>query len=140
MIQIFNRSHYEDVLYPVVHKQIDKKETEVRFKTINNLEEHLQRNNTIILKFYLHISHKEQHIRLKERLTIPEKKWKYNVDDRKESKLWKNYMDAYQRVFENCSKETPWIIVPADDKWYRTYVVAKTIVETLQNINMKYPE
>lgn len=140
MIQIFNRSHYEDVLFPVVHKQIDDKETEARFQIINNLEEHLQRNNTVILKFYLHISKEEQTSRLKERLTIPEKKWKYNADDHKEAKLWNSYMAAYQNVFAQGSKASPWIIVPADDKWYRSYLVAKTIVKTLENLKLKYPE
>ncbi len=139
MIQIFNRSHYEDVLFPVVHKLIDKKETEERFDVINNMEQHLQDNNTIILKFYLHISQNEQKIRLKKRLTVPEKRWKYNPEDKKESESWKNYMDAYQSVFEKCSKANPWIIVPADDKWYRNYLVAKTIVKKLENLKMKYP-
>jgi len=139
MMQIFNRSQYEDVLFPVVHKQIDKKEIEERYKIINKVEEHLMNNNTIILKFYLHISEKEQSIRLKERLTVSEKRWKYNPEDKKESQKWNAYMDAYQNVFEQCSKSSPWIIVPADDKWYRSYLVAKTIVETLESLNMKFP-
>lgn len=140
MIQIFNRSHYEDVLFPVVHKQIDKKEIEERYNVINNLEEHLKNNNTIILKFYLHISQKEQKIRLGKRLTVPEKKWKYNPEDKKEAEKWFEYMDAYQSVFEQCSKASPWIIVPSNDKWYRNYLVAKTIVKTLESLKMKYPK
>ncbi len=140
MIQIFNRSHYEDVLFPIVHKQIDKKEIVEHYNVINNMEEHLQTNNTIILKFYLHISQNEQKRRLKERLTIPEKRWKYNPEDKKESKKWDQYMDAYQNLFDQCSKACPWIIVPADNKWYRNYLVAKTIVKTLEDLKMKFPK
>lgn len=140
MIQIFNRSHYEEVLFPVVHKELDKDEIEECHKVINQFEEHLQKSGTIILKFYLHISKKEQHKRLDERLTIPEKKWKYNSADKKESERWDAYMDAYQKIFEGCDKTNPWIIVPADNKWYRNYVVASTIVETLEGLNMKYPK
>ncbi len=140
MIQIFNRSHYEDVLFPVVHKLIEKKELQECYNVINNMEKHLQDNNTIILKFYLHISQKEQKGRLQKRLTNPEKRWKHDPKDEKESEKWKLYMDAYQNVFEQSSKACPWIIVPADDKWYRNYLVAKTIVKTLENLKMKYSE
>ncbi len=140
MMQIFNRSHYEDILFPVVHELLDKKEIAERHAVINKFEEHLQNNNTIILKFYLHISKKEQHKRLESRLTNPEKKWKYNADDKKESKKWSDYMDAYQNVFDGCSKHNPWIIIPADEKWYRNYLVATTIVETLEKLKMKYPK
>ncbi len=139
MMQIFNRSHYEDVLFPVVHKLIDKKEIQERYNVINTLEEHLQDNNTIILKFYLHLSQKEQKSRLKKRITVPEKRWKYSPEDKKESEKWEQYMHAYQTIFEKCSKACPWVIVPADDKWYRTYLVAKTIVRTLENLKMNYP-
>ena len=140
MMQIFNRSHYEDILFPVVHDLLDKKEIAVRHAVINKFEEHLQNNNTIILKFYLHISKKEQHKRLDSRLTNPEKKWKNNADDKKESKKWSDYMDAYQNVFDGCSKHNPWIIIPADEKWYRNYLVATTIVETLEQSEMKFPK
>jgi len=140
MMQVFNRSHYEDVLFPVVHKLIDKKEIQERCNMINKFEEHLLCNNTIILKFYLHLSQKEQTKRLKKRITVPEKRWKQNVEDNKESKLWNNYIDAYQYVFKQCSKASPWLIVPADDKWYRTYFVAKTIVKTIENLKIKFPK
>jgi PPK2 family polyphosphate:nucleotide phosphotransferase len=139
MMEIFNRSHYEDILFPVVHNSINKKEIEKRHEIISNVEEHLQNNNTIILKFFLHISEKEQKKRIKLRLTDPEKKWKYNVNDKKEAKNWDEYIAAYQNVLNGCSKKTPWIIVPADKKWYRNYLVANTIVETLENLKMKYP-
>ena len=140
MIQIFNRSQYEDILFPVVHGLLNKKEIAERHQVINNFEKHLQKNNTIILKFYLHISQKEQEKRLEERLTDPEKKWKYNAGDQKEAKQWNDYMDAYQNVFDGCHKHNPWIIIPSDEKWFRNYLVVKTIVETLENLNMEYPQ
>lgn len=138
MIQIFNRSHYEDILFPVVHELIGKKEIEERHKIINAFEKHLQHNRTIILKFYLHISEKVQTTRIKERLSDPEKKWKYNANDITEAKKWDTYMKAYQKVLDGCRKYNPWIIVPSDQEWYRNYVVATTIVETLENLKMKY--
>jgi PPK2 family polyphosphate:nucleotide phosphotransferase len=140
MMEIFNRSHYEDILFPVVHNTINKMEIGKRHEIITHLEEHLQNDNTIILKFFLHISEKEQKNRIKLRLTDPSKKWKYNVNDKKEAKKWDNYINAYQNVLNGCSKKTPWIIVPADKKWYRNYLVANTIVETLENLKMKYPK
>jgi PPK2 family polyphosphate:nucleotide phosphotransferase len=140
MIQIFNRSHYEDILFPVVHELIDKKEIHERHKIINEFEEHLQNTNTIILKFFLHISEKEQKNRIDKRLDDPEKQWKYNPADKKEAKFWNNYIATYQAMLEGCGKKNPWIIVPADQKWYRNYLVAKTIVETLENLKMNYPK
>jgi polyphosphate kinase 2 (PPK2 family) len=98
----------------------------------------VRHNDTHILKFYLHISHAEQQTRLKERLETPAKMWKYNEDDFKESKLWPQYMDYYEQVFEHCS-EVPWHIVPADQNWYRNHLVAKRIHEELQSLKMKYP-
>ena len=140
MIQIFNRSQYEDILFPVVHHLLDKKEIAERHEAINKFEEHLQNSGTIILKFFLHISKKEQKERFEGRLSNPKKKWKYNEGDKKEAKKWNDYMDAYQNVLDGCSKHNPWIIVPADQKWYRNYLVATTIVETLENLKMKYPK
>ncbi len=140
MIQIFNRSHYEDILFPVVHGLLDKKEVQERHEMINRFEEHLQKSGTIILKFYLHISKEEQHKRLEKRVTNPEKKWKYNSGDKKEAKKWDDYINAYQNVLDGCGKNNPWIVVPADEKWYRNYLVANTIVETLENLKMKYPK
>lgn len=140
MIQIFNRSHYEDILFPVVHDLIDKKEIVDRHQIINAFEEHLQKSGTIILKFYLHVSEKEQKTRLKKRLSDPEKKWKYNANDITEAKKWGKYMAAYQIMLEGCNNNNPWIIVPADQKWYRNYVVATAIVKKMENIKMKYPK
>lgn len=140
MIQVFNRSHYEDVLIQRVHKWVDEDTIMRRFDYINVFEQLLQENDTQILKFYLHVSHEEQHKRLGERLTDPRKMWKYNPNDMKESQHWDDYRAAYEDVFERCSPEIPWIIVPADNNWYKEYTVAKTIVERLKSLKMAYPE
>jgi PPK2 family polyphosphate:nucleotide phosphotransferase len=139
MIHIFNRSHYEDVLITRVHGLTDDETAKKRMSAINDFEKLLtEHNSTHILKFYLHISHKEQIKRLNERLEKPQKMWKYNADDFKESKLWDKYMMYYEDVFEKCNK-VPWHIIPADQNWYKSYLVAKTIQTTLQGLNMKYP-
>ena len=140
MIQIYNRSHYEDVLIQRVKKWIDHDRVLQRFKYINFFEDLLiKENNTQIIKFYLHISQEEQHERLEERKTIPHKKWKHNPNDMEESKLWEEYMNAYQDCFEYCSPEVPWTIVPSDQNWYKEYIVAKTITDKLESLNMNYP-
>jgi len=140
MMQVFNRSQYEDILFPGIQKTLDKKGIKERLHVINRFEEHLQNSNTIVLKFFLHISPKEQHKRLEARLIDPEKKWKYNAADMTEAKKWNRYMDLYQTILAGADKTNPWIIVPADDKWYRNYLVAKTIVEAFDNLKMKYPK
>jgi len=140
MIGVFNRSHYEDVLITRVHKWCDDATAEKRFNAINHFEELLVLHNaTSIFKFYLHISPEEQHDRLKERVEDPTKYWKYNENDLKESKLWDEYMQMYEDVFENCSA-VPWTIVPADQNWYKEYIIAKTLVDGLKDLNMKYPQ
>ena len=139
MIQIFNRSHYEDILITRVHKWIDDKTAEKRMKAINAFEKILaEHNNTKILKFYLHISPEEQQERLEERIKDVTKQWKYNENDFAESKLWNEYMKVYEDCFANCN-ETPWIIVPADQNWYKEYIVTKKILETLRSLDMKFP-
>ena len=139
MIQIFNRSHYEDVLITRVHGLIDDEMVVRRMEAINDFERLLtQHNDTHILKFYLHVSHKEQLKRLEERIDDPQKMWKYNADDFKESKLWNKYMECYEDVFRQCNK-IPWHIVPADHNWYKSYIVASTLQKTLENLKMKYP-
>ncbi|HTA28637.1 MAG TPA: PPK2 family polyphosphate kinase [Bacteroidia bacterium] len=140
MVQIFNRSHYEDILVPTVHKTMDKKLIESRYSIINSFEQNLSENGTIILKFFLHISKKEQKERIKERLTITEKKWKYDPADKREESNLDAYMEVYEKIFERCSPDFPWIIVPADQKWYRNYLIAKEMVKTLKGLKMKYPE
>lgn len=139
MIQIFNRSHYEDILITRVHNWCDKETAEKRMKAINNFEELLcEHGSTQILKFYLHISPKEQQERLSERIKDPTKQWKYNENDFQEAKLWDIYMEMYQDCFENCNK-IPWIIVPADQNWYKEYLIASKVHETLTNLKMQYP-
>lgn len=138
-IQIFNRSHYEDVLVTRVLGLVDDKTAHKRFGIINGFERLLQDRGTQILKFYLHISQPEQLERFKERLEIPRKQWKYNPNDLKTASKWPEYRQYYQEVFEHCSPEIPWIIVPSDQNWYKKYLIAKTIVDTLKGLNMKYP-
>jgi PPK2 family polyphosphate:nucleotide phosphotransferase len=140
MFQIFNRSYYEDILFPVVHHLIDKKEVAERHKLINEVEGHLQKNGTVILKFFLHISEKEQKSRIEKRLADPEKKWKYTANDTAEAKKWNDYVNAYQQVLNGCEQHNPWVIIPADQKWYRNYLVATTMVETLEKFKMKFPK
>lgn len=140
MIQIFDRSHYEDVLVQRVHKWIDEDRVHRRFQYINNFEDLLiQENNTTILKFYLHVSKDEQIVRLDERAVNPKKMWKYNENDYKEREHWDEYMKAYESVFENCSKAAPWQIIPTDKNWYKEYLLAKKVCETLEQMNPKYP-
>ena len=139
MIQVFNRSQYEDVLVTRVHGTIDDVTATQRFDAINNFEELLTLNNsTQVLKFYLHISQEEQQERLRERLSNPQKYWKYNAGDFSESKLWDQYRQAYEDIFENCNV-IPWTIVPADQNWYKEYIITQKLVETLQQLGMKYP-
>ena len=140
MIQVFNRSHYEDVLVTRVHGWCDDATAQKRFDAINAFEEMLLlHNNTQILKFYLHVSAEEQQERLRERVEDPTKHWKYNVKDEQEAALRDKYLQMYEDVFENCNV-LPWTIVPADQNWYKEYLVAKELVETLKSLNMKYPE
>jgi PPK2 family polyphosphate:nucleotide phosphotransferase len=140
MFQVFNRSHYEDILYPTVNKTFDKKEIERRYKVINNFENHLQDSGTIILKFYLYISREEQAERLQLRVDDPTKHWKYNSADQLEAKKWDKYMETYERIFDKCSKDIPWVIVPADTKWHRNIIIAQKIVDTLEALKMEYPK
>ena len=139
MIQIFNRSHYEDVLVTRVHKWCDDKTAEARMQAINEFEQLLRKhNNTHILKFYLHVSKEEQLERLKERMEDPAKMWKYNEKDFAEAELYDEYHKMYEDCFEKCN-DVPWVIVPADQNWYKEYVMLKTILETLRSLDMKFP-
>ena len=139
MIQIFNRSHYEDILVTRVHKWCNDSTAKKRMKAINNFEELLLlHNNTQILKFYLHVSPEEQQERLNERIKDPAKMWKYNANDFEEAKLWDVYMQMYEECFENCNL-IPWTIVPSDQNWYKEYVIALTLRDTLTNLKMQYP-
>ena len=139
MIQIFNRSHYEDILVTRVHKLCDDETAKKRIKAINDFEKLLQEHgNTIILKFYLHVSKEEQAERLQERIDDPKKQWKYNPKDAEERKRWDEYARMYEECFEHCSR-IPWVIVPADQNWYKEYVIAKTLLDALRDLRMEYP-
>lgn len=139
MMQIFNRSHYEDILITRVHKWIDDSTAKKRMKAINNFEKLLaEQNSTTILKFYLHISPEQQQERLQERIKDPAKQWKYNENDFTEAKLWKDYMEMYEDCFEHCN-DIPWTIVPADQNWYKEHVIAKQLRDALTSLNMQYP-
>lgn len=139
VIQVFNRSHYEDVLVTRVHGWCSDKLAIERMKAINDFEELLvKHNHTHILKFYLHISPEEQQQRLQERIRDPKKQWKYNERDFEEAKLWDQYMKMYQDCFTNCNK-IPWHIIPADQNWYKEYLVAKALHDLLTSLRMQYP-
>lgn len=139
MIYIFNRSHYEDILVTRVHGWCDDDLAKKRMKAINDFEELLEvHNNTTILKCYLHISREEQLERLQERMSIPSKMWKYNANDIVESGHWEKYMQYYEEAFENCN-EVPWHIIPSDQNWYKEYLVAKLLYETMKGFEMKFP-
>lgn len=140
MIQIFNRSQYEDILYPTVHKTFDNAEIEKRYDKINRFEDDLRDRGTTILKFFLHISLKEQKERIANRLKDETKRWKYSKNDTKEEQYWDKYMETYEKIVNRCSPEVPWTIVPADHKWYRNYVVAKKLVETMKALKLQYPK
>ncbi len=139
MIQIFNRSHYEDILITRVHNWCDEKTAHDRMKAINDWEELLSKhNNTYILKFYLHVSPEEQQSRLSERVKDPSKMWKYNENDFQEAKFWNIYMEMYEDCFNNCNMP-PWIIVPSDQNWFKEYIIALKLKDTLASLNMQYP-
>ena len=139
MIQVFNRSHYEDILVTRVHKMIDDKTAKKRMSAINEFEKLLiEHNDTRILKFYLHISQAEQTKRLEERLNDRTKQWKYNEHDFQEAQLWKDYMKMYEDCFIHCNN-VPWTIVPSDHNWYKEYIIAKALRDELRSLKMRYP-
>jgi len=152
-IGIFNRSYYEEVLIVRVHPEIlaaeglpdelsnHKDIWRDRYRSIVDMEEHLHRNGTRIVKFYLHISKEEQRKRFLERIDNPEKNWKFNRGDIEERKLWKQYMEAYEQCLgATSSKEAPWYIVPADDKKNARLIVAQVLLNLLEELKMTYPE
>ncbi len=139
MIQIFNRSHYEDILITRVHKWCDDETARKRINAINDFEQLLiNHSNTHILKFYLHVSPQEQQDRLTERLSDPAKMWKYNEKDFEEAKLWDIYMEMYEDCFNNCNNPE-WTIVPADQNWYKEYIIATKLIDLLKSLDMKFP-
>ncbi|PYT08070.1 MAG: polyphosphate--AMP phosphotransferase [Acidobacteria bacterium] len=131
-IKIFNRSHYEDVLVVRVHKLVPKEVWQPRYEHIKAFEQLLADSATIILKFYLHISKKEQEERLLEREKDPTKSWKLSVGDWQEREYWDDYNAAYEDALSRCStKQAPWFIVPADKKWFRNLAVAEALRDAL---------
>lgn len=139
-ITIFNRSQYEDVLIQRVHKWIDEETVKQRFDAINNFEQLLSDNGTVIIKCYMHISLEAQLERLEERKTNPEKMWKHNAQDWEERKLWNEYMQAYEDVFTNCSKAAKWNIVAVDQNWYKEYQIAVLVRDALAAMKLSYPD
>ena len=139
MIQVFNRSHYEDILITRVHGWCDDENARKRMNAINDFEQLLlTNNNTHILKLYLHVSPEEQQGRLTERISDPAKMWKYNEKDFDEAKLWDIYMEMYEDCFNNCNNPE-WAIVPADQNWYKEFLIATKLSELLKSFDMKFP-
>jgi PPK2 family polyphosphate:nucleotide phosphotransferase len=140
VIGIFNRSHYEDVLVVRVHKLVPRQIWKKRFEEINSFEKLLADNRVTILKFYLHISWKEQQRRLDARIDDPRKNWELSPADFAERQFWPDYMAAYEDVLSRCSTGyAPWFIIPADHKWFRNLAVSSSIVETLESLDMQFP-
>jgi PPK2 family polyphosphate:nucleotide phosphotransferase len=151
-IGIFNRSYYEEVLVARVHPEILARERvpsellsdkiwEERFEDINAHERYLSRNGIVVLKFFLHISKKEQKARFLERLDEPEKNWKFSATDVLERHHWDEYMSAYEEMIRNTSaKKAPWYVVPADHKWIARLVVAEALIHAFEKLNLSFPE
>ena len=151
-IGIFNRSYYEEVLVvrvhpPVLESQlvppslITKDIWKERFEDINCFERHMGRNGTVVRKFFLHLSKKEQKRRFLSRLDEPEKHWKFSAADIQERECWDDYQEAYEDMIRHtASKQAPWYVVPADNKWFTHLVVAAAIVQTLEELDLCYPK
>jgi PPK2 family polyphosphate:nucleotide phosphotransferase len=140
-IVIFNRSHYEDVLVVRVHELVPKKIWSKRYSQINSFEKLLLDEGTTILKFFLHIDLDEQKERLQARLDDPNKQWKFRKGDLEERKLWPEYIQAYEDMLTKTSTRiAPWYVIPSNRKWYRNLVIGSILVETLKNLNMRYPD
>ncbi len=140
MIQIFNRSQYEDILVPAVNKSIDDNLIKNRCEEINSFEKGLVRNNTILMKFYLHVSHDEQVERLQARKTNEYKRWKYQKEDILAISQHDAFAKVYEFIFEHCDKAASWKIIPADKKWYKNYTILNAIVLELEKYEIHYPK
>jgi PPK2 family polyphosphate:nucleotide phosphotransferase len=138
---IFNRSYYEDYIIPRVHQTLPKKQVEHRLEQINNFEDMLVAEGITVFKFFLHISLKEQAVRIQARLDNPKKHWKFSLSDLTERQYWNKYQDAYDTVLHKTHhKNRPWDIIPADDKKVRNYEISSILVERLEKLNPKFPE
>lgn len=139
MVQIFNRSYYEDILVPTVEKLYHPKEIKKRYDDINNFEELIQENDTIIVKFFLNISHDKQEEKLKERITEKQKHWKFDPSDARARAKWKEYRAVYENIFSECDK-IPRHIIPADQKRYKNYCIAETILKAFKSMKLERPD
>jgi len=151
-IGIFNRSYYEETLVVRVHPELLARETippqlvgkdiwKERFKDIRHYEDYLGRNGVVVRKFFLHLSKGEQKRRFLERLNTPEKNWKFSANDIKERAYWDDYMTAYEEMIQHTSTpQAPWYVVPADNKWFTRMVVAAAVIDTLDSLNLRYPQ
>ena len=151
-IGIFNRSYYEETLVVRVHRDFLEKEKlppelvtkdiwKERFHDIRSFERYLARNGVCIRKFFLNVSKKEQKKRFLERIEEPEKNWKFSANDAKEREYWDDYMEAYEDTIRNtATKEAPWYVVPADNKWFTRVVVAAAVIEALDSLDLEYPQ
>jgi PPK2 family polyphosphate:nucleotide phosphotransferase len=151
-IGIFNRSYYEETLVVRVHpeylagqklpeKCVTKRIWEERFEDIRAFERYLTRNGTIVRKFFLHVSKDEQKKRFLERLDEPEKHWKFSANDAKEREFWDDYMAAYEETIrETATEDSPWYVVPADNKWFTRVVVAAAVIDALASLDLHYPK
>jgi len=151
-IGIFNRSYYEEVLVVRVHPEflakqklpptlVGKNIWEERFEDIRNFEQYLARNGVVVRKFFLHVSRKEQKRRFLDRIDDPLKNWKFSSNDAAERDFWDDYMQAYEQMIqETATKAAPWYVVPADNKWFTRVVVAAAVIETLDSLDLTYPE
>jgi PPK2 family polyphosphate:nucleotide phosphotransferase len=151
-IGIFNRSYYEETLVVRVHPEflagqklppecVTKEIWDERYQDIRGFERYLHRNGTLVRKFFLHVSKKEQEKRFLERLDNPDKNWKFSANDARERGFWKDYMHAYEETIrETATKDSPWYVVPADNKWYTRVVVAAAIIDALGSLDLHYPK
>jgi PPK2 family polyphosphate:nucleotide phosphotransferase len=151
-IGIFNRSYYEEVLVVRVHEDFLQKQKlpperitkdiwDDRYRDIRSYERYLSNNGTIVRKFFLHVSRKEQKKRFMERIETPEKNWKFSASDAQERGHWKEYMEAYQEMIRHTATDhSPWYVVPADNKWFTRVVVAAAVIDALASLNLEYPK
>ncbi len=141
MIAIFNRSHYEQVLVVRVHGLEPEETWRRHYDQINDFERTLTENGTTIVKFFLHISKEEQRERLQDRIDTPSKQWKFRKADVEERKLWDDYQRAYEDALSRCSTDhAPWYVIPADRNWFRDYAVAEILADTLDDLDLRYPD
>ena len=151
-IGIFNRSYYEETLVVRVHPEflaaqklpkecVTKHIWDERFQDIRALERYLHRNGTVVVKFFLHVSKREQQKRFLERIDNPDKNWEFSLNDAKERGFWDDYMDVYEETIqETATEDSPWYVVPADNKWFTRVIVAAAVIDTLASLDLHYPK